>query len=304
MLMKLLNVALFWRRNNLPSIVFKSATWFALAWLFVGIFTSFQTAVIAGVAAGGLAAVKYTLQNLKRRKRLLAKVGGDKAKLKQLQAATNQKGLGGALMGELLNAELDDDDDDYEEPEPLTTEQKEQAMAALTLRCKQLTTALVAGEHATAKHCTEATSTIIEAYAEERDAPEVVDLLREFLPHAVIDFCTEDCCNDDDHAEIVTQFSESTNGKWDAGETSSTYDEESGKWLVHFFDKGQRKTWRFKQHADHLNSKFIDQLIQYTQSQSGHVIHVVEAIDDSVELTCLPSDIHNLMFSDEENLAA
>ena len=122
MLLKLIGVVLFWRRNNAPSIVFKSLTWGALAWLAVGIFTSFNTAVIGGIAAAGLAAVKYTLKNLKRRKKLLEKVGGDKEKLKQLQAATNKKGFAGALINEMLHAEIDDDDD--EDYTPISDEEK------------------------------------------------------------------------------------------------------------------------------------------------------------------------------------
>ncbi len=85
MLSKLINLFFLWRRNNLPSIVFKSFFWGGIAWFGVGIFTDLKTALIGGGAAALLAAVRYTMQNRKEHALLLAKVGGDKEKLEQVR---------------------------------------------------------------------------------------------------------------------------------------------------------------------------------------------------------------------------
>ena len=302
MLLKLIGVVLFWRRNNAPSIVFKSLTWGALAWLAVGIFTSFNTAVIGGIAAAGLAAVKYTLKNLKRRKKLLEKVGGDKEKLKQLQAATNKKGFAGALINEMLHAEIDDDDD--EDYTPISDEEKEILQAKLKTRCDELSAALVAGKHFSKEHCDEVTREALEDYSDYDYEPSSADILRIFMPDNVLGFYTEDFCNEDDHAYLVSMFADSTGGKWDAGETSSTYDEENEKWLVNFYDNGEKKTWRFTQRGDELNAKFLDQLIHYTERKSGNVLEVLEDCDEQVEISSLPADIHQLMFERSEQKAA
>ena len=306
MILKLFNLFLFWRRNNLPSIIFKSLVWGGLAWLFVGIFTSFKTAVIGGLAASLLAGCKYSLKYFKRRKQLLAKVGGDKEKLKRLEKVTNKGGLGGALFSEMLNEELgmEDDDDDDSYDEEISEEQRAANIAATEKLCTELSDALVKGNHVSLQQCEEATTEITEGYESGEDMPTPIDLLHAFLPQSVLTFMVEDYCNDDDHAALVDMFAESTLGKWDVGNTSSRYDEDADKWLIDLYDNGEKKTWRFSQSADHLNQKFLDQLIQHTQSRSGHIIECLDAEDEFVEMTSLPADIHNLLFADSQQKAA
>ncbi len=304
MILKLLSIVLFWRRNNLPSILFKSLFWGVLAWFAVGIFTSFQTAVIGGAAASLLAACKYSMKYLSRRKRMLAKVDGDKEKYKALKNATNKGGLGGALLGEMLNSELEMDDDDEYIEEELTDEERAANKAATENACQELTSALMAGKHASEAQCKEATESIMEDYGDGEGRPEAIELLHSYLPDSVLSFDTEDYCNDDDHASLVEMFAESTNGKWKIEDAASSFDEESQKWLVTFTENGEKKTWRFTQHADHLNGKFVEQLRQYTQSRSGYIVEYRDGEDEYVEMTSLPADIHALLFAESTELAA
>ena len=304
MIVKLVHLFIFWRRNNLPSIVFKSLFWGVLAWLAVGIFSSFQTALIGGLAASILAACKYSIKYFKRRKQLLKKVGGDKEKLRKLQLVSNKGGLGGALMNEMLNAELDMDHDDFiEEEQELTEEQRAQNKAATAKQCKELSKAIIEGNYASEEHCQTAFDQIMEDFEDGRDIASTDDLLNAYLPQCLISFCNEDYCNDNDHASLLDMFAESTLGKWDPGETTSSYDEESGKWLLHFYEGGDKKTWRFKQSSDYLNEKFVNQLVQHTRNRSGHII---EFMDDSdfVELISLPPSIHNLLYDQTQSQAA
>ena len=304
MILKLVSLVLFWRRNNIPSIVFKSAFWGVLAWLAVGIFSSFETAVVAGLAASLLASCKYALKYLKRRKAMLNRVGGDKEKYQQLKQATNKGGLGGALLGEMLNAEIEiEDDEDYEEVE-VSDEQRASNKASTEKLCADLTRALLAGKYATVAQCQEANQSIEESYGSGDEVPDTNELIQEFLPQCHLAFDTEDYCNENDHASLMDMFAESTLGKWDPGETSSSFDEESEKWLLNFYEDGARKTWRFTQHADHLNAKFVDQLINYTQGRSGNIIHCTDNEDDYVELTSLPAEIHAQFYPDTVQQAA
>jgi len=304
MIMRLLKVVLFWRRNNIPSIIFKSSVWATLAWLVVGIFSSFQTALIGGAAAFLLAGFRYTVKYFKRKKMLLKKIGGDKEKLKKLQAATNAKGFGGALMNEMLMSELDIDDDDDEESDPLTEEQLAENKAKTTAQCEALTALLVKSEYATEAHCKAATGEIMEYYGSGEYLPEPHELLEEFLPQCVLCISGEDYCDDGDHASIMDELAESTLGKWNPGKAESIYDEETDKWLLHFHEGDAKKTWRFKQNSDYLNGKFLDQLIQYTQAKSGNVIHVYDN-DEEIQLTSLPPEIHEHFYGEQQqDLAA
>ena len=80
MLLKLSGLCLFWRKNNLPSIVFKCAFWAGIAWLLVVMFSDFRTALIGVIAAGAVAAMLYGFQAHKK-----------KAKMKEIQAKKKEE---------------------------------------------------------------------------------------------------------------------------------------------------------------------------------------------------------------------
>jgi len=102
-ILKAIHLYLFWRRNHLPSIVFKCLVWAALAWLVVSAFSTATNALICAAAAVIAATIHYTRQARNERKQLLAKLGDDPEKLAQMESMLNGKGdVSNAMFGRRL----------------------------------------------------------------------------------------------------------------------------------------------------------------------------------------------------------
>lgn len=303
MLIKLLNIVLFWRRNHLPSIVFKTLTWAFLAWLAVGIFTSFRTALIAGCAAGIVAALRYTLRNRKEHARLLVAADGDPQKLAGIKKMMNEKGIAGSFMTELIRDGLHDDDPE-DEPVEIDEETRAANIAQLKEKTSRLSELCVQGGYLSAEDSKEAAEALLEEYADGEYACSTESYIEAFLPDNIVSFIDEDFCNDDDHAGLVEEFAQATNGNWKIDQCHSHHDEDSDKWLVSFTENGSQKTWRFSQAGDRLNLKFVEQLVAYVQRQSGYTITQLDQ-EDFPLYACLPQNIHALLLdTSHKNKAA
>ncbi|MFK7855279.1 MAG: hypothetical protein AB8B79_14245 [Granulosicoccus sp.] len=301
MIAKALQVFFFWRRNNLPSIVFKSAVWSLIAWLAVGMFTNLKLALIAGACIGVMSAIKYGLQKRKETAKLLAMVGGDPEKYRALRAKLDMPGMGGTLMREMLNAELSDDEDDYddEELEELSDEQRQQNIENTKLQISRLKSICLDEKLASLDHCDEAELELMESYGDGEETVEMEQLIEAFLPDNSLGFCAEDYINEGDHASLVESFSDATNGRWVIEDCTSHFDESAQRWVVSFTENGKSKSWKFAQQGDWLNEKFLDQLIKYTEVKSGYSITVLDS-EDFVSLVCLPPSIHAALIDDDQ----
>lgn len=304
MLLKVMNIVLFWRRNNVPSIIFKSLFWGALAWLLVGIFTSFTTALIGGAAAAGLAAAKYAMRARKDEKALLKSVGGDKEQLKKLKGTMKAKGFAGGLMTEMIRSEVGDgDDDDYEAPE-LDEATLAANKATTSAKIEKMTELCVAGKYLSKEAAAEAAEELLEEYSDGNSVPGEGEYICAFLPDNMLSFDPEDYVDDDDHADLVQEFASATNGKWTIENPTSKHDAESDKWVVSFSENGKQKTWRFAQSRDALSEKFLMQVIAYAESRSGYV-SIVDTEDEFAQVTLLPPEIHEELYgAGEEKLSA
>ncbi|NND92159.1 MAG: hypothetical protein HKN42_14965 [Granulosicoccus sp.] len=298
-ILKAINLFLFWRRNDAKSIIFKSLFWGAFAWLAVGIFTNVTSALIAGGIIAAMAAVKYALINRRENAKLLAKLGGDPEKLAAFKMQMKGKGMAGALMTEMLRAELDDDFDDDDEVSEIDDETRAANQQALTEIIDQMTELCITGGYADQQACEEAANTLRKDYEDGDEQPTSETVIEVFLENNHIGFDPEDFINEGDHADLVETFSAATNGKWLIENCRSTHDDVSDKWVVQFTEKGQEKTWRFAQSRDLLNDKFLQQLIAYTESRSGHIVTILDT-DEYVSAVCLPREIHNHFFGTGE----
>lgn len=301
MIARAIQVVFFWRRNNLPSIVFKSVVWGSIAWLAVGMFTNLRLALIAGAVISLMCAIKYGMQKRKEAAKLLAMVDGDQEKYKALRAKLDMPGMGGALMREMLNAELSDDDDDYEEQEheALSDELRQQNIENTKLQISRLKTLCLDEKLASIDQCDEAERELMESYGDGEETLELEQLIEAFLPENSLGFCAEDYINEGDHASLVESFAEATNGRWVIEDCTSHFDESSERWVVSFSENGKSKSWKFAQQGDWLNNKFLDQLIKYTEIKSGYSISVLDS-EDFVSLVCLPPSIHAAFINDDQ----
>lgn len=287
----------------MPSIFFKSAVWGGIAWLAVGMFTNVKLALIAGGVIALMSATKYGLQSRKQTAKLLAMVDGDQEKYKALKAKLDVPGMGGTLMREMLSAELDDNDFDDEEVHEISDQERQQNIDDTQQKIATFRSICLNENLASETHCEEAQQELMESYGDGEEALEVEQLVEAFLPDNSIGICTEDYINDDDHASLVETFSKATNGRWVIENCTSSYDETAERWVVSFDEGGKSKAWKFAQHGDWLNSKFLDQVIKYTESKSGYSITILES-EDFVNLVCLPPSIHAAFMDDQMDQVA
>jgi len=155
----------------------------------------------------------------------------------------------------------------------------------------------------TAEHCAKVSQELNDEYADGDDVPSQEYLLSEFLPENTLEICAEDFCNDDDHASVVDMFAEATNGNWKIEDCTSSYDEETERWTVKYKEAGKMKGWRFQQSGDWLSNKFLNQVIQQVQAQTGYVVTVLDA-EDFISVVCLPRELHGKLLGDNDALAA
>ncbi len=299
MVAKALQLMFFWRRNNVPSIAFKSAFWGLVAWFAVGMFTNVRLALIAAAVIAGMSAIKYALHARKQTRKLMQMCDGDLEKLAALQAKLNTPGMAGNLMREMLNAEMDDDDE-HEDDAPLSEEQRKVNIDTSTLLIQKMITLTRQAELSTDAECQEIERTLLEEYASGDYPLELADVIAACLPDNTLSVYTEDYINEDDHAALVEEFSAATNGCWVIEDCTSSYDEEADDWVVSFKDEGKVKTWRFKQQRDELNENFFHQVINYTQSRSGYTVTILDN-DEAISLVCLPQGMYDAL---NEGMAA
>ena len=291
MIGKALQLFFFWRRNNLPSILFKSFVWSVIAWLAVGMFTNVRLALVAGAAIALMSAIKYALQRRQETQRLLAMVDGDKQKYKALRAKLDAPGMGGTLMRELLNAEMHDCDECDDDEQDISDEQRQININDAQRRISAIRSVCTAEGLLSEAQCDDAQTELMECYGDGEETLELDTLIEAFLPDNVLGICMEDYINEDDHASLVDMFAEATNGRWVIEDSSSRYDESAERWVVSFTEAGKSKSWRFSQRGDWLSSQFLDQLINYTQARSGYQITILDS-EDYVSMVCLPPAVH------------
>jgi hypothetical protein len=298
MIKNLFKLFILWRRNDWTSITFKVFFWGFMSFFLTGMFAGTQIGLIGGGVVALAALVKYTLQYIKEQAMLLKAVDGDKAKLKALKTKLG-KGAGFAMVMEMLREESGHEDEDFEE----------EALDAATIELNQqqsferLDSLVVALESEMAEALQEGSELLTEVKQHITDSEHPLDtteLLSIMFSNHEISFCCEDFCNDDDHAYVLEQFAESTQGKWEPTDVSSSYDEDAEKWVVKFTENGKRKAWRFHQSRDWISEKFLNQLIKYTELQSGHKIVMLDE-EDAFSALCLPAGVseaiskHNLI---------
>jgi hypothetical protein len=288
MIKNLFKLFILWRRNDWTSITFKVLFWGFMSFFLTGMFAGTQIGLIGGGVVALAALIKYTVQYSKEQAMLLKAVDGDKAKLKALKAKLG-KGAGFAMVMEMLREESDYDEDDSE-VDSLDSEAIEHNQQQSLERLDSLVLAL---ESEMAEALQEDSPLITEIKQHINDSEHVLDtteLLAIMFSSHEISFCCEDFCNDDDHAYVLEQFAESTQGKWEPTDVSSSYDEDSEKWVVKFTENGKRKAWRFHQSRDWISEKFLNQLIKYTELQSGHKIVMLDD-EDAFSALCLPAGV-------------
>lgn len=285
----------FWRRNHAPSIVFKMCVFAALAWL---VFSAFAEPATAGIAAGAgavLALLKYGLQARRENAKLLEYVGGDREKLAALKAKFGKDAAAGGLMMEMLRAEMEDEE--YADEEELTEEQmQENRESAEALLSELLAVIDDAGVEIPDRE--ERLADVREGFEDGYDVPSRHTMVGTLMTHCSFNFGFDDFCNDDDHAGLVEELAEATQGAWKPEEVNSSFDEENDRWVVSFQDQGQSVSWRFTQSGDHLSENFIKQLFDHCQKQTGMKIVTVDS-EDWFEGLVLPADLAGRLLSDD-----
>ena len=302
MISKALQLMFFWRRNNVPSIAFKSALWGLIAWFAVGMFTNVRLALIAAAVIAGMSAIKYGLQSRKQTRKLMQMCGGDPQKLAALQEKLNTPGMAGNLMREMLNAEMDDDEE-YDDEEPIDDEQRQTNININTQLIQKMATLTRQAALSTEDDTVEAESTLLEEYSSGDAQLDISELISTFAPDNFISVYTEDFINEDDHAALVEEFSNATNERWTIEDCTSFFDEEADGWVVSFKDNGKEKLWRFSQEGDQLNENFFHQLINYTQSRSGYTITILSN-DETIDMVCLPEGLYDKLNNSEKSQVA
>lgn len=308
MISKALHLVFFWRRNHLPSITFKSAFWGFVTWLAVGMFTNVRLALIAAAVIAIMSAVKYGLRKRQQTQKLMAMCEGDPQKFAALQEKLNTPGMGGALIREMLNAEISDDDEDdlehEDEVDTLSDEERQSNINANAHLVRKMATLTREASLISDVHCDEVEQELLEEHDTGEERIDLEELVSAFLPDNAISISQEDYINEDDHAALVEEFSAATNNRWQIEGCSSSFDAETEKWVVSFKENNKEKTWRFTQDSDWLNDNFLTQLINYTQQKSGYTVSVLNT-EDFVSLVCLPQGMfHALNDNDKLQHAA
>jgi hypothetical protein len=106
----------------------------------------------------------------------------------------------------------------------------------------------------------------------------------------VVGFSFEDYCNDEDHASLVDEVAQATQGAWQPENVTSSFDEDSDRWVVTFAEGGTPVTWRFSQSGDNLSTTLIDKLNAHAQERSGHTLVEIDT-EDYFEGVMLPTDL-------------
>jgi hypothetical protein len=299
MIKNLFKLFILWRRNDWSSITFKVIFWGCLSFFLTGMFAGTQIGLIGGGVLASAALIKYTIQYFKEQAMLLKAVDGDKAKLNALKAKLG-KGAGFAMVMEMLREESSYDDEDESDVEMIDAATIEKNQQLSLDRLNSLVLALESEMTDALQEGSELIAELKQHITESEHSLDTTELLSIMFSSHEISFCCEDFCNDDDHAYVLEQFAESTQGIWEPTEVSSSYDEETEKWVVKFTENGKRKAWRFHQSRDWISEKFLNQLIKYTELQSGHKIVMLDE-QDAFSALCLPAGVseaiskHNLI---------
>ena len=275
-----------WRRNDAASIVFKMLFFGLIVWLVASIFADARNAGIAAAAAALVALIKYSLQARRENARLLEMVGGDKQKLRALKQKFAKDPAAGGMMMEMLRAEMEEGEDDYEDEPELTDEQREENRVASKVNLDALLAA--ADEHGMEISDREArVNELSEMCADGDYVVSAREMVGTLLDERCLSFMFEDFCNDDDHADLVEQVASCTLGVWQPTEVTSSFDEETDRWVVTFQDDGKPVTWRFSQNGDHLSENFVSQLFKHAQTRSGHELVELDT-EDYFEAVLVP----------------
>ncbi|MCG8591730.1 MAG: hypothetical protein MJE66_20725 [Proteobacteria bacterium] len=280
----LLKIFFLWRRNDAGSIVFKTLVFGVVAWFTVGMFTNIRTAVIAGAATAALALVKYTVQHRRERAALLEMLGGNEQALKAMMEKLG-KDAGGALLMEMVRAEMEDGD--YEDEEPVSEEQRGENRRESQERLNQVLAVLRATPGVTIEDEEDKIAEVIEYFSDGEYVMDQQTMVGMLLSAHSVYFMFEDYCNDDDHAGLVEHFAAASGGAWRPSGCTSSFDEERDQWVVKFSDGGQPVEWRFSQSGDCLSENFVHQLTKHLENRTDRKIVPLDN-EDCFEGLCLP----------------
>lgn len=297
MIFKLIGLFLFWRKNDLLSIVMKCASWAVLTCLLAGIFTGAKTALIAGVAAALVAAGHYALKVRKTNAGLLQMVNGDKEKFAALKDRSKRNGFAGVLVNEMLLAEADEHYPDEDEFEEISDEEKQANLAATQKLVSSVSNLCVASGYAQSRSCKQAEASLLDQFEDGYSVPDVQDIVCAFLPDNYLQIYCRDYTENSQHADLMRSFSQATNGRWDPGQCSSMYDEEADQWNLIYQENGKNKTWKFRQTDGWLSEKFLTALVAYTEKRSGYIVTIL-GTDEMVDAVCLPAELHYAIIGD------
>lgn len=225
------------------------------------------------------------------RKNDLHNAGGDKEKIAALKDQSKNTGFAKVLVNEMLLAAADEQylgDDDFEE---ITDEEKQSNILATRKLVCSVSKLCVAGGYATSKSCELAETSLLDQFEDGYSVPDVQDIVCAFLPDNYLQIYCSDYTVNCKHADLMRSFSQATNGRWDPGQCSSTYDDEADQWNLIYQENGKNKTWKFRQSNGWLSEKLLTALVAYTEKRSGHIVTIL-GTDEMVDAVCLPAELH------------
>ena len=281
---------LFWRFNNYASILFKVLVLSSLAMLTASIFAGVNITIAAGIIVGALTLIKYGCQNYQERQKMLRLFNGDKQKFKKLKSKVGG-GLKGAIAMEALRKEFIDDEDYDEEEDDLSEMSEEELRQQFPQLAKTIDSSISAlkKEYGITVH--EKESRIKEVYDEFADYEEAseLEIISILLPQSKIHFYYDGWNNNEDHAGLVEDFSQATNGSFNVSQCSSSYLEEEDKWVVEFKLDGEKHSWKFEQFSGgYISDRFLNKLTSLVESYTDYKIHRIDD-ENCYHAVCLPS---------------